>query len=131
MSAVITLAGAWTAHAVPAQPITIARPAFGGQALFEGRITLRNGCFTTDSEYPATILFDPDVTLSETKKAIRHGAGGAVIALGNPSRASAAWLRQDNNGWSIEDIETFYGVEIPINCPTANVVRLHDFEPIE
>lgn len=115
----------------PPTLVRIAQGKFGGEALFRGRMEVRGGCVVTAGARPATVLFDPDVILVEHGTAIRDGAGSATVRFGEPVRAGMAHLREKGKGWPIRDIEEFYGVEIPENCPRDEVVRLHDFKSIE
>lgn len=121
------------AAGVPGGHITIATITssnlFGGEALFSGKLFKRNGCLVAEADDSfATPIFDPGVTLASDGKTIRDGGLGVGVPLGRPFRAGAAWLRGDGQGWSIPDIETFFGTRLPPGCPTENVIRLHDFE---
>lgn len=110
--------------------VRIAKPLFGGEALYTGAIGVHRGCVVTEGGGKrATILFDPDVTLVDGGTAIRDGLG-VVIKFGERVRPGAATLRQNGRGWSLHDINAFYGVELPENCPQDEVVRLHDFKPV-
>jgi len=120
----------------PARPLAIATitSAFthGGQARFAGRLIERDGCLVaTDGVNVATPIFDPGATLGADRKTISDTRAGVEVPIGRPFRASAAWLRDHDQGWSVADIETFYGTRIPPGCPTNNVIRLHDFEMAE
>lgn len=127
ISFVLILSGC-AAHNGDGNPITIARPAFGGEAGFYGSVELQRGCIVTGGDRPETVLFDPDVTLTDDRSGIRDGPDGAVIFFGRKTWAGAAGLREGGKGWSIADIEEFFGVIIPKHCPTNEVVRLHDFQ---
>lgn len=103
---------------------------FGGEALFTGKLFERNGCLVAGTdEVFATPVFDPGVTLTAGGKTIRDVRKGVEVPIGRPFRAGTAWMRDDGTGWSVADIEMFFGTRIPPGCPTDNVIRLHDFEP--
>lgn len=102
---------------------------FGGEARFTGKLIERGGCLVaTDGGSFATPIFDPGVTLSPDGRTIRDVRQGARVPVGRSFQAGAAWLRDDGQGWSVESIESFYGTRLPPNCPTDEVIRLHDFE---
>lgn len=105
---------------------------FGGEALFSGTLIARDGCLVANAnEGYATPIFDPGVILSQSGKAIKDVWEGVEIPIGRSFRAGTAWLRDGGQGWSVGDIERFYGTRIPASCPTDNVIRLHDFELTE
>lgn len=116
----------------PPALIRVAQAKFGGgQAQFRGKLEVRNGCVVTAGTHSATVLFDPDVALVNQGTAIRDRRRGFTIRFGELIRASAAWPRNNGDGWSVKEIERFYGTYIPANCPHDEVVRLDDFEPTE
>lgn len=116
---------------VQPEPIRISRGWFGGEARFVGELRLENDCIVAGAgESWATPLFDPEATLGENRRSIREGDRPA-LAFGQRFAAGAATLRDDGRGWSIADIEDFYGVAIPAACPKRDVVRLHDLVVIE
>ena len=114
-------------NAADGEPITIARPAFGGEALFHGTLELRRGCIVTDGDKPATVLFDPDVTLADARTGILDGPEGVFVPFGATVFAGYAVLREAGTGWRLAEIEAFFGVDIPDVCPTKEVARLHGF----
>ena len=119
------------AASAPPEPIRISRGWKGGEARFVGELRLEKGCIVAVAGTSrATPLFDPDATLSEDHRAIREGDRPAV-AFGQRFAAGAATLRDDGRGWSIEDVEQFYGVKIPAACPRRDVMRLHDLVVID
>lgn len=114
-----------------AQPITIARPAFGGEALFRGELTVKNGCIVSaGSRRGSTVLFDPGIRLLENGQGVFDPATGQSIRFGEPLAGGAASLRENDRGWPISDIERFFGVSLPPDCPRANVTRLHHLTKI-
>lgn len=116
----------------PPALIRVAQAKFGGgQGLFRGKLEVHNGCVVTAGTHPATVLFDPDVALVNQGTAIRDGRRGFTIGFGELIRASAAWPRNNGNGWSVKEIQRFYDTSIPDNCPRDEVVRLDDLEPTE
>lgn len=119
---------ACAANAADGDPITIARHAFGGEALYNGILKLRRGCIVTGGDRPATVLFDPDVTLTDDRTAVRDGPDGVLVPFGVTVFAGSAVLREAGAGWSLAEIEEFFGVDIPDVCPTDEVVRLHGFK---
>ena len=124
----VALSGCATA-AIEAQPITIDRDAFGGQALFGGSIESIDGCIVTGRSN-STDLFDQGVTLLPTGDGVFDPATGNSIRFGERISGGAAVLRDAGRGWPIHDIERFYGVTIPAACPKRDVMRLHHMEPI-
>ena len=124
----VALSGCATA-AIEAQPITIDRDAFGGQALFGGSIESIDGCIVTGRSN-STVLFDQGVTLLPTGDGVFDPATGNSIRFGERISGGAAVLRDAGRGWPIHDIERFYGVTIPAACPKRDVMRLHHMEPI-
>ena len=109
---------------VQPEPIRIARGHFGGEARFVGELRFKNGCLVAGAgESWATPLFDPEATLGEDRRSIREGDRPAV-RFGQKFGAGAAHLRNNGRGWSIADIEQFFGVIIAAACPKRDVVRL-------
>lgn len=114
-----------------AQPVTIARPAFGGEAQFRGQLAMEKGCIVAgDSRKSISVLFDPGVKLLDAGQGVFDPATGQSIRFGEPVTGGAPSLRDNGRGWSISDIESFYGVSLPPGCPRANVMRLHHFTQI-
>ena len=123
------LAGlAGCAGAAPiAQPVTIERPAFGGEAQFRGHLGKRNGCIVAvGGSQVSTVLFDPDVRLLDNGEGIFDPATRQSIVFGQAVTGGAAFLRERGRGWPISDIETFFGVSLPRGCPVGHIMRLHD-----
>lgn len=117
---------------IEAQPITIDRDAFGGQALFQGSIAAIDGCIVTRGyRGNSTVLFDHGVTLLPTGDGVFDPATGNSIRFGARITGGAAVLRDAARGWPIHDIERFYGVTIPAACPKSDLARLHDMEPVQ
>jgi hypothetical protein len=125
----ILIVGGCAANCGPPQLVRIAKPLFGVEALHIGTIEVRGGCVVAGGgdRRPATVLFDPDVTLVDGNAAFRDGRSGVVVRFGQKFHAGAAILRGNGKGWSLRDIEKFFGVKLPKTCPTNDVVRLHDF----
>lgn len=124
----LALSGCATA-AIEAQPITIDRDAFGGEALFVGSIESIDGCIVT-RRTNSTVLFDQGVNMLPTGDGVFDPATGNTIRFGERISGGAATLREDGRGWPVRDIERFYGVTIPAACPKRDVMRLHNMEPI-
>lgn len=102
--------------------------AFGGEARFWGKLLERDGCLVAGTnESFATPIFDAGVTLAADRKTIVDVRHHVQVPIGRPFQAGAAWLRDDGQGWSIRDIESFYGTRLPRGCPTDDVIRLHNF----
>ena len=119
------------ASATPPEPIRISRGWKGGEARFVGELRLKKGCIVAGAGKSwATPLFNPEATFGKDHRAIREGSRPA-IAFGQKFAAGAAILRDDGRGWSMADVEQFYGVKIPVACPRRDVVRLHDLVAIE
>lgn len=122
------LAACQTALAHP-QLIAIASPAMGGEALFHGTLAIKKGCVVSlGGQRIAAVLFDPGVTLSEDRTRIIDPRAHGNVRLAVPIFGGTAHLRENGKGWSIVDIERFFGVTIPAGCPTKNVMRLHGME---
>ena len=109
-------------------PLTIARDAFGGEAQFVGHLQMSGGCIVAlrADGVPSTVLFDPDIRLTSDVRGVFDPRTGRSIRFGTPVTGSAAKLRSEGNGWAVADIEEFFGVRIPANCPRDAVMRLHD-----
>lgn len=113
------------------QPVTIARPAFGGEALFRGYLAVEDGCIVAVAgRHSSTVLFDPGVRLLDDGQGIWDPATGQSIPFGEPVKGGAAVLRDNGKGWPISDIESFFGVSLPAGCPRANLMRLHHLTQI-
>ena len=124
----VALSGCATAK-IEAQPITIDRDAFGGEALFHGSIAAIDGCIVTRGyRSNSTVLFDRGVTLLASGDGVFDPATGKSIRFGARITGGAAVLRDAGRGWPIHDIERFYGVTIPAACPKSDVMRLHHME---
>ncbi|QQN74372.1 hypothetical protein [Croceicoccus sp. YJ47] len=123
------LAGRATAM-TEAQPITIDSNGFGGEAQFHGSIAAIDGCIVTRNGN-STVLFDRGVTLLPTGDGVFDPATGNSIRFGARITGGAAILRDAGRGWSIREIERFYGVTIPPACPKHDVTRLHHLEPVQ
>lgn len=101
---------------------------FGGEALFSGKLVMRNGCLVASVNTGfATAVFDPGVTLAADGSTINDVRHNVQVPIGRPFQAGSAWMRGDGQGWAVRDIEAFFGTRIPPGCPTDDVVRLHDF----
>ncbi|WP_417318409.1 hypothetical protein [Erythrobacter aureus] len=84
---------------IEAQPITIDRDAFGGQALFHGSIAAIDGCIVTPGyRGNGTVLFDPGVTLLPTGDGVFDPATGNSIRFGARITGGAAVLRDAGRG---------------------------------
>lgn len=130
-SIAILLASGCAANGGPPQLVRIANPLFGGEAAYTGAVEIHRGCVVAvGGGKRATILFDADVTLVDGGTAIRDGSSGEVIRFGEQVHAGAALLLSGGRGWSVNDIQSFYGVKLPESCPKDEVVRLHDFKPV-
>lgn len=101
----------------------------GGEAAFVGKLIIQNGCLVAiTGKKVATPIFDPGVTLQPNRLAINDPRNSRHIRIGQSFRAGTAWMRDSGNGWSVSDVETFFGVRVPSKCPTASIIRLHDFD---
>ena len=128
----ILFASGCSANGGPPQLLRIAKPWFGGEAAYTGAIEIHRGCVVAvGGGKRATILFDPDVMLVDGGTAIRDGSSGEVIRFGEQVHAFAAILLSGDRGWSVHDIQSFYGVKLSESCPKDEVVRLHDFKPVD
>lgn len=125
-----SLAG-WASASPAALPLTIARPAFGGEALFRGYLGIENGCVVAVSPGRSnTVLFDPDVRRLEDGQGIFDPSTNQSIRFGEAVTGGAAFLRDDGRGWPISDIESFFGVALYRGCPKDNVQRLHNLNQV-
>jgi hypothetical protein len=101
----------------------------GGEAAFIGRLIIQNGCLVAITGKKVAIpIFDPGVTLQPDRLAINDQRRSRHIRIGQSFRAGTAWMRDGGTGWSVSDIEKFFSVRVPSNCPTASIIRLHDFD---
>jgi hypothetical protein len=131
-AAAITLASACATGPAKLRLLTIAKPAFGGEASFRGTLLAKHGCVIThQASGDTSVLFDPGVTLTENRDGLRDPRTGKTIHFRRLVRGGAATLRSGGKGWPIADIEHFFGVSISAGCPTRNVMRLHDLEELE
>jgi hypothetical protein len=127
----IMLTGGCAASGGPPQLVRIAKPLFGGEAGFAGSVEVHRGCVVTmHNGRPQTVLFDSDVALVSDGTGFRDGSDGKIIRFGQEFRAGAAEIRRKGKGWSLKDIQAFFGAKLPENCPKDEVVRLHDFTPV-
>lgn len=107
------------------QVIIIARPALAGEALFHGELVVVRGCVVAKGDRRnSAVLFDPGVTLLPSGEGLHDSVSGNDIPFGQRINAGGAVLRENGKGWPISDIESFYGVTIPADCPKENVMRL-------
>ena len=112
--------------------ITIARPAFAGEALFRGELVVVGGCVVSKgSRRNSTVLFDPGVTLLPSGAGLHDTLSGKDIPFGQRISGGGGVLRENGKGWPISDIERFYGVTIPTGCPKDNVMRLRHMDVME
>lgn len=96
-----------------------------GEAAIRGRLGLHKGCIVTSSAVStATVLLDPRVELNGDGTGIVDRATGETVAFGQSFRGGGSTLREDGQGWSISDIETYYRVIIPAQCPRDNVILI-------
>lgn len=113
------------------RPITIARDAFAGEALYRGTLEIRDGCIVSSgSRRNFTVLFDPGVVLTSGSDGLYEPRTGNTIRFGHRIQGGGGNLRENGNGWPISDIERFYGVSIPRACPKGNVMWLHKMEEV-
>lgn len=111
--------------------INITRGYYGGEARFEGDLRIENGCVVAgSSSLRATPLFDADVMVGKDRQSLTQ-AGRVTVLFGQRFTAGSANLRESGRGWSIADIERFFGIKIPPSCPRRNIVRLHNIVVIE
>lgn len=121
-------------QSAPSSPhlITIARPAFAGEALFRGELEVVRGCVVVKGDRRSSaVLFDPGVTLLPSGDGLHDPQSGNDISFGQRISGGGGVLREDGKGWPISDIERFYGVTVPEACPKDNVVRLRKMEVLE
>lgn len=122
-TALLLLSAGCVAATASAEPIRITRGWHGGEARFAGELRVEHGCIVAISgSRRLTPLFDADQALGADAR--------TALPIGQKFQAGAAHLRDDGRGWSVADIERFYGVSIPSACPTRNIVRLHSLEAI-
>lgn len=113
-----------------AQPVTIARPAFGGEAQFRGQLAMEKGCIVAfGTRKSINVLFHPGVKLLDAGQGVSDPATGQSIRFGEPVTGGAASLRDNGRGWSISDIESFYGVSLPPRLPASECHALASFHP--
>jgi hypothetical protein len=130
--AAMTLASACATGPANLRLLTIAKPAFGGEASFRGTLLAKHGCVIAhQANGDTTVLFDPGVALTQNRDGLRDARTGKTIHFRRLVRGGAAELRSGGKGWPIADIEHFFGVSISAGCPTRNVMRLHDLEELE
>lgn len=130
VSGALLLAACQSAREQP-RPITIARDAFAGEALYRGTLEIRDGCIVAPSyQRNFTVLFDPDVVLTESGDGLYEPRTGNTIQFGHKMQGAGGNLRENGKGWPISYIERFYGVSIPRACPKSNVMRLHKMEEV-
>ncbi|MXP15711.1 hypothetical protein GRI44_13225 [Altererythrobacter confluentis] len=114
-----------------ARPITIAREAFAGEALYRGSLELVDGCIVAAGHRRAfTALFDPRVVRTASGEGIFEPPTGNTIRFGHPMQGGGGNLRENGKGRTISDIERFYEVSIPSGCPRNNVMRLRNMEEV-
>ena len=131
-TAAMTLAAACATGPSELHLFTIAKPALGGEALFHGMLLAKHGCvIVNQANGETTILFDPGVALTENRDGLRDARTGKTVHFRKLIRGGAADLRSGGRGWSVADIEGFFGVSIDGGCPTGNVMRLHDMQELE
>lgn len=103
----------------------------GGEAHYEGRLRVENGCVVVASQGRTAVpIFDPSVRLIDSGNGLIDVATGRRFRFGDRLSAAAAWLRDDGRGWSFADIEAAVGPLVPPRCGGENVVRLKRFEPV-
>ncbi|PZT90737.1 MAG: hypothetical protein DI637_03125 [Citromicrobium sp.] len=113
------------------RPITIARDAFAGEALYRGTLEIRGGCIVTSgSRRNFTVLFDPGVVLTSGSDGLYEPRTVNIIRFGQEMQGGGGILRENGKGWPILDIERFYEVSIPSGCPMDNVMRLHAMKEV-
>ena len=126
----LVLAGCQSAPIQP-RPITIARDAFAGEALYCGTLEIRDGCIVSSgSGRNFSVLFDPGVVLTADSDGLYEPRTGNTIRFGRRIEGAGGNLRENGKGWPIADIERFYGVSIPRGCPKGDVMRLHKMEEV-
>ena len=113
------------------RPITIAREAFAGEALYRGTLEIRDGCIVAPGyRRDFSVLFDPGVVLTANGDGLYEPRSGNTIRFGHRMQGGGGNLRENGKGWPITDIERFFGVSIPRACPKNNVMRLHKMEEV-
>ena len=123
------LLGACQSAPIQPRPITIARDAFAGEALYRGTLEIRDGCIVS-SRRNFTVLFDPGVVLTANSDGLYEPRTGNTIRFGQEMQGGGGILRENGKGWPILDIERFYEVSIPSGCPMDNVMRLHAMKEV-
>ncbi|MDG5748427.1 hypothetical protein P8Q88_09550 [Qipengyuania sp. XHP0207] len=121
-------------QSAPSSPhlITIARPAFAGEALFRGELEVVRGCVVVKGDRRSSaVLFDPGVTLLPSGDGLHDPHSGNDISFGQRISGGGGFLRENAKGWPISDIERFYGVTIPAACPKDDIMRLRNMEVLE
>ncbi|WP_390551603.1 hypothetical protein [Qipengyuania sp. MTN3-11] len=99
-------------------PLSIARDAFAGEALYRGTLEIRDGCIVLSvSGRNFAVLFDPGVVLTASSDGLYEPRTGNIIRLGRRIQGAGGNLRENDKGLPITDIERFYGVSIPHGCP--------------
>ncbi|GAA5053520.1 hypothetical protein GCM10023208_15580 [Erythrobacter westpacificensis] len=123
------LLGACQSAPIQPRPITIARDAFAGEALYRGTLEIRDGCIVS-SRRNFPVLFDPGVVLTANSDGLYEPRTGNTIRFGQEMQGGGGILRENGKGWPILDIERFYEVSIPSGCPMDNVMRLHAMKEV-
>ena len=123
------LLGACQSAPIQPRPITIAREAFAGEALYRGTLEIRDGCIVS-SRRNFPVLFDPGVVLTANSDGLYEPRTGNTIRFGQEMQGGGGILRENGKGWPILDIERFYEVSIPSGCPMDNVMRLHAMKEV-
>ena len=121
-------------QSAPSSPhlITIARPAFAGEALFRGELEVVRGCVVVNGDRRSSaVLFDPGVTLLPSGDGLHDPHSGNDIPFGQRISGGGGVLRENGRGWPISDIERFYGVTIPAACPKDDIIRLRNMEVLK
>lgn len=102
---------------------------FGGEALLFGMLDVHQGCVVVRlGNETATPIFDPGVVWQPDDYAIFDTINRVQVPIGQQFQAGTAHLRRNGSGWSVNDIETLFGVRIPPKCATADIIRLHSFD---
>ena len=123
------LLGACQSAPIQPRPITIARDAFAGEALYRGTLEIRDGCIVS-SRRNFPVLFDPGVVLTANSDGLYEPRTGNTIRFGQEMQGGGGILRENGKGWPILDIKRFYEVSIPSGCPMDNVMRLHAMKEV-
>lgn len=81
------------------RPITIAREAFAGEALYHGTLGIRHGCIVAPGNRShVTVLFDPGVVLSSSGDGLFEPRTRNAIHFGHPIQGSGGYLRENGRG---------------------------------